>query len=149
MIDSILNYIKINENISTSGQPSKEELEEIAKNDFKIVINLALIDSSLALENEDKIVSKLGLTYIHIPVDFQNPEIDNLKLFLNIMNGFSNQKIWIHCAKNYRVTSFMYVFHKYFLKTPFDQIDLSLLDVWTPSPKWQELMKISFEELQS
>ncbi|RXK00422.1 hypothetical protein CRU98_04485 [Arcobacter sp. CECT 8986] len=149
MFETILNYVKINENISTSGQPTQEELEQIAKNDFKVVINLALNDSSLALDNEDKIVSDLGLTYIHIPVDFENPEWDNLKIFLNIMNGFSNQKVWVHCAKNYRVTSFMYVFHKYFLKTPFEQIDLSVFDMWTPSKKWQDLMKISFEELQS
>ncbi|PHO10208.1 hypothetical protein CPG37_05925 [Malaciobacter canalis] len=148
-MDTILNYIKINENISTSGQPTEDELKMIANNDFKVVINLALCDSSLALENEDKIVSDLGLTYIHIPVDFQNPELENLKIFLNILNGFVNEKVWIHCSKNYRVTSFMYVFHKYFLKTPFEQIDLSMFDFWTPNTQWQELMKISFEELQA
>ncbi|AXH14876.1 protein tyrosine phosphatase family protein [Malaciobacter mytili] len=148
-MDTILNYIKINDKISTSGQPTLEELKIIADNDFKVVINLALSNSSLALENEDKIVSQLGMTYIHIPVDFENPEIDNLKIFLAILNSFTNIKVWVHCAKNYRVTAFMYVFHKYFLKTPFENINLSMFDIWTPSKKWQELMKISLEELQN
>lgn len=136
-MDTILNYIKINDKISTSGQPTLEELKIIADNDFKVVINLALSNSSLALENEDKIVSQLGMTYIHIPVDFENPEIDNLKIFLAILNSFTNIKVWVHCAKNYRVTAFMYVFHKYFLKTPFENINLSMFDIWTPSKKWQ------------
>ncbi|RXI48026.1 hypothetical protein CRU99_01850 [Malaciobacter mytili] len=148
-MDTILNYIKINDKISTSGQPTLEELKIIADNDFKVVINLALSNSSLALENEDKIVSQLGMTYIHIPVDFENPEIDNLKIFLAILNSFTNIKVWVHCAKNYRVTAFMYIFHKYFLKTPFENINLSMFDIWTPSKKWQELMKISLEELQN
>ncbi len=148
-MDTILNYIKINDKISTSGQPTLEELKMIADDDYKVVINLALSNSSLALENEDKLVSQLGMTYIHIPVDFENPEIDNLKIFLAVLNSFVNVKVWVHCAKNYRVTAFMYVFHKYFLKTPFENINLSMFDIWTPSKKWQELMKISLEELQN
>lgn len=98
-MDTILNYIKINDKISTSGQPTLEELKIIADNDFKVVINLALSNSSLALENEDKIVSQLGMTYIHIPVDFENPEIDNLKIFLAILNSFTNIKVWVHVLK--------------------------------------------------
>ncbi len=148
-MNTILNYIKINNTISTSGQPTLEELKIIADNGFKAIINLALYNSSLALENEDKYVSQLGMTYIHIPVDFKNPEIDNLKIFLAVLNSFVNVKVWIHCAKNYRVTAFMYIFHKYFLKTPFEDINLSMFDIWTPSKNWQELMKISYEELEN
>ncbi len=42
---------------------------------------------------------------------------------------------------NYRVSAFMYVYHKYILKTPFEKIDLSLLKTWVPSERWQKIMK--------
>ncbi|MBY0540047.1 MAG: protein tyrosine phosphatase family protein [Campylobacterales bacterium] len=146
-MNKILNYVKINELISTSGQPKIEELELIAKEGFEVVINLAVPTTSNALENEDKIVSSLNMSYIHIPVDFENPKISDLKLFLNILQALGANKVWIHCAKNYRVSAFMYVYHKYILHTPFEQIDLSIFDIWQPSLVWQELMKVQLEDL--
>ena len=146
-MNKILNYIKINELISTSGQPKIEELELIANEGFEVVINLAVPTTSNALENEDKIVSSLNMSYIHIPVDFENPKLSDLKLFLNILQALGANKVWIHCAKNYRVSAFMYVYHKYILHTPFEQIDLSIFDMWQPSLVWQELMKVQLEDL--
>lgn len=146
-MNKILNYVKINELISTSGQLKIEELELIANEGFEVVINLAVPTTSNALKNEDKIVSSLNMSYIHIPVDFENPKISDLKLFLNILQALGANKVWIHCAKNYRVSAFMYVYHKYILHTPFEQIDLSIFDIWQPSLVWQELMKVQLEDL--
>lgn len=146
-MNKILNYVKINELISSSGQPKVEELELIANEGFEVVINLAVHSTSNALENEDKIVSSLNMSYIHIPVDFENPKISDLKLFLNILQALGANKVWIHCAKNYRVSAFLYVYHKYILHTPFEQIDLSIFDIWQPSLVWQELMKVQLEDL--
>ncbi len=146
-MNKILNFIKINELISTSGQPKIEEFEFIAKEGFEVIINLALNTSSNAFENEDKIVSSLNMSYIHIPVDFENPRISDLKLFLNILQALGANKVWIHCAKNYRVSAFMYVYHKYILHTPFEEIDLSIFEKWQPSLVWQELMKVQLEDL--
>lgn len=146
-MNKILNYVKINELISTSGQPKIEELELIANEGFEVVINLAVNTTSNALDNEDKIVSSLNMSYIHIPVDFENPKISDLKLFLNILQALGANKVWIHCAKNYRVSAFMYVYHKYILHTPFEEINLSIFDIWQPSLVWQELMKVQLEDL--
>ena len=146
-MSEILNYIKINELISTSGQPSIEQFKEIANNEYEVVINLALHNASNAIENEDKIVTDLNMAYFHIPVDFENPKISDLKLFLNLLQALGANKIWVHCALNYRVSAFMYVYHKYILKTSFEQIDLSIFEIWNPSAKWQEIMKVSLEDL--
>ena len=146
-MNKILNYIKINELISTSGQLKIEEFELIANEGFEVVINLAVPTTSNSLENEDKIVSNLNMSYIHIPVSFENPKISDLKLFLNILQSLGANKVWIHCAKNYRVSAFIYVYHKYILHTPFEEIDLSIFDIWKPSLIWQELMKVSIEDL--
>ncbi|AXX94824.1 MULTISPECIES: protein tyrosine phosphatase family protein [Arcobacter] len=144
---NILNYIKINELISTSGQPKIEEFDLIKDEGFEVVINLALCNASNAIENEDKVVTNLGMSYFHIPVDFENPKASDLKLFINVMQSLGANKVWVHCAKNYRVSAFMYVYHKYVLKTPFENIDLSIFNIWNPDKTWQELMKITLEDL--
>ena len=147
-MEEILNYIKIDELISTSGQPTIEQFKKIKNEGFDVVINLALCDSSNAIENEDKIVTSLGLNYFHIPVDFEEPKIESVKLFLSIMSSLKENKIWLHCALNYRVTAFMYLYHKHILNTPFEEINLSMFDEWTPSKKWQDLMKSSIKDLE-
>ena len=144
---NILNYIKINELISTSGQPKIEEFDLIKDEGFEVVINLALCNASNAIENEDKVVTNLGMSYFHIPVNFENPKASDLKLFINVMQSLGANKVWVHCAKNYRVSAFMYVYHKYVLKTPFENIDLSIFNIWNPDKSWQELMKITLEDL--
>lgn len=138
----ILNYIKINENISTSGQPKEDEFIKIAKDNFDVVINLALCSADNALKNEDKIVTELGMKYIHIPVDFKNPKVEDLRFFIKLLSSFDDYKVWVHCAKNYRVTAFMYVYHKYILNTHIDEVDFSMFNEWQPDTIWQNLMKI-------
>lgn len=147
-MNSILNYIKINENISTAGQPSVEQFQQIKNENFDVVINLALSSATNALENEDKVVSELGMTYIHLPVDFEEPKLSDLNLFLRIMSGIKDKKVFIHCAKNYRVTAFMYIYHKHVLNTPFENIDVSIFEEWTPSQNWQNIMKTDFQKLE-
>jgi len=80
------NYIKINEQISTSGQPIKKQFKKIAKEGFEVVINLAMHNKG-ALKEEDKIVSKNGMMYIHLPITWKDPEIDRLKLFLKLLES--------------------------------------------------------------
>jgi len=137
---SILNYIKINDNISTSGQPSKKQFKIIAENNFDVVINLAMHNKG-ALKEEDKIVSKNGMIYIHIPITWKSPEIERLKLFLHLLKTLQqeNKKVFIHCIMNYRVSAFMYQYKKSVLK----QTDAKLISPKEFKPKkvWKELMQ--------
>ena len=146
-MENIFNYIKINENIATSGQPSPEQFELISKCGYEVVINLALHDASNSIENEDKIVTDLNMSYFHIPVIFEKPTATQLKLFLDVLSINEEKKVWVHCALNYRVSAFMYVFHKYYLQTSFDEIDLSLLEQWQPDKIWQDILKVKIEDL--
>jgi len=111
------NYIKINEHISTSGQPTKKQFKKIAKEGYEVVINLAMHNKG-ALKEEDKIVSKNGMMYIHLPITWKNPEIDRLKLFLKLLESLDREhkKTLIHCIMNYRVSVFMHVYKKYVWK---------------------------------
>ena len=79
-----------------------------------MVINLAMHNKG-ALKKEDKIVSKLGMIYIHIPITWKAPEVDRLELFLKILESLEkeNKKIFIHCIKNYRASVFMHIYKKF------------------------------------
>ena len=79
--NDIYNFIEISEDLSTAGQPSEEQLRGIAQEGYKVIINLGLLDSRYCLEDEAGLVNSLGLEYVHIPVNFQSPMMDDLKQF--------------------------------------------------------------------
>ena len=138
---SILNYIKVNKNISTSGQPTKKQFKKIAKEGFNVVINLAMYNRG-ALPKEDKIVSKLGMIYIHIPITWKKPELDRLKLFIKILKTLQkeNKKVFIHCIMNYRVSAFIYQYKKRVLKEK--NIKFISPEKFKPKKIWQDIIDI-------
>jgi len=139
-MESILNYIKINDNISTAGQPTKKQFKIIAENNFDVVINLAMHNKG-ALKEEDKIVSKNVMMYIHIPITWKTPEIDRLKLFLHILKTLQkeNKKVFIHCIMNYRVSAFIYQYKKSILKQK--NVKLISPEGFKPEKIWKKLMQ--------
>ena len=136
----ILNYIQIDDNISTSGQPTKKQFKMIAENHFDVVINLAMHNKG-ALKEEDKIVSKNGMVYIHIPVTWKAPEMERLKLFLDVLKTLQQEdkKVFIHCIMNYRASAFIYQYKKLVLA----QKDAKLIAPigFKPKKVWKKLMQ--------
>jgi protein tyrosine phosphatase (PTP) superfamily phosphohydrolase (DUF442 family) len=71
--ETIYNWRRLDDRITTSGQPSEPQLEDIHALGIRHTVNLGLHSHEKALPDETASVSRLGMTYIHIPVDFQNP----------------------------------------------------------------------------
>ena len=46
------------------------------------------------------------LTYIHIPVDFQNPTDQDFDQFCAVMEKLMDVPVHVHCIANYRVSAF-------------------------------------------
>ena len=138
---NISNYIKINNQISTAGQPTKEEFKQIAKEGFEVVINLAMHNKG-ALKKEDKIVSKNGMIYIHLPITWKAPEVDRVKLFLKLLESLEkeNKKIFIHCIMNYRASVLMHLYKKFVWKK---EGELIAPTEYEPNEVWQEILDIN------
>jgi protein tyrosine phosphatase (PTP) superfamily phosphohydrolase (DUF442 family) len=140
-VKNILNYIKVSNTISTSGQPTKEQFKTIAKEGFDVVINLAMHNRG-ALKEEDKIVSKNNMIYYHIPITWEKPEIERLNLFLATLKMLQkqNKKVFIHCIKNYRVSVFIYIYKKHILKDKNSK--LIAPKGYEPNEAWKKIMKV-------
>lgn len=99
----VKNYLEISPKLSSSGQPASKDFELIAEHGYQVVINLSMPDSKSALTNEGYLVTLTGMTYIHIPVAFDAPELSHLIAFFDAMEAFSAKKVWVHCALNYSI----------------------------------------------
>jgi len=64
-----------------SGQPTEEQLAEIRDMSVTHVINLGPHTNKGALDDEPCTISALGVEYIYIPVDFENPMSEDFDKF--------------------------------------------------------------------
>lgn len=125
----------------TSGQLSISDLQSLPSLGFDAVINLALPTSSNAVLGEAEIVTGLGLTYIQIPVQWENPEIDKFYQLVNFLESMQGKKVWLHCAKNMRVSAFVYLYRRLILAENHEAAVYPMKEVWQPNDIWQAFIE--------
>ena len=145
MLEDIKNFHRINEKIATGAQPTVEQFDAIREEDFDVVINLAMPDSPGALPDEEAIVQGLGLDYIHIPVDFEAPALSELKKFFATMDRYKINNIFVHCACNWRVAAFVFLYRTIRCDVPVSIAITDLHAVWNPDEVWQSFINSVLE----
>ena len=139
-IDEIKNFIAVSDQLGTAGQPSEAQLRDVADAGFEVVVNLGLLDPRYCLADEAGSVASIGLAYHHIPVDFNAPQPDDLRRFLDVMDASQGKKVFVHCAANYRVSSFVALYGESRLGWSAEQGDSHIRRVWEPNPTWTQFI---------
>jgi uncharacterized protein (TIGR01244 family) len=139
----IYHYLKVNDRLITSGQPTEDQLKSIAAEGFQAVINLAPHDSRSALKDEAGVVRSAGMAYHYIPVDWEHPQDSDFETFASTLNQIGDQKVLIHCAANYRVTAFYSLYAMQELKWSETQADELMAHFWKrgENPIWQKFIQ--------
>ncbi len=140
-LENIYNFLQISERIGTSGQPSKEEFALIKEAGYQLVVNLALPESPNALAEEKQIVESYGMEYVHIPVAWEKPKLEDVKDFFQVMQANAEKKIFVHCAANKRVSAFIYLYRR--LQEGISDVEAKkdLYQIWTPNQIWQRFIE--------
>jgi uncharacterized protein (TIGR01244 family) len=102
---SIRNFLRVNEEFCTGGQPRLEELAKLKADGVKTVLNLRQPSEHRAADEEAK-AKELGLKYFNIPVAFGEPKEEQVAEFLKITDDPKNRPIFIHCTAAIRVGAF-------------------------------------------
>ena len=92
---------------SRAAAPRKPSaLDGLAKDGFKSVINLRLATEANAnIELNASHAKSLGLNYIHIPFNGQQPDPKAVDQFLAAIANKANQPVYVHCGSASRVGS--------------------------------------------
>jgi uncharacterized protein (TIGR01244 family) len=138
----IYNYRRVNDQISTSGQPTPEQLRSAADEGFSTVINLATGNVHFSLEDEAELVRSLGMTYHHIPVAWENPQASDFAAFEAVLQDQPGDKVLIHCAANFRATAFYSLYALKHLGWTEAQADEFRASIWKGSnyPIWEKFI---------
>jgi len=137
----IYNFHQVNDQLACAGQPTEEQLQDLTKEGYKVIINLGLTGAKYSLPDEAASVAGLGLTYHHIPVQFDSPQIQELEDFLAIMAQHQDEKILVHCAANYRASCFTGLYLLATQQVDQDGMDDFVGNIWQPDPVWQQFVE--------
>lgn len=131
-VQPIRNFVRVNEDFCTGGQPRPEHLQKLKDEGVKSIMNLRPAGEHRAAEEEAK-AKELGLRYFNIPVVFGDPKEEQVTEFLKITDDPKNRPAFIHCAAAIRVGAFW-------------MIRRVLRDGWTIEAAEEEAKKIGLRE---
>ena len=131
-----VNRVDISEFLSTSGQPAAGYFSVLADQGFEMVINLAPPQSHGSLQNEGGLVASRGLTYVNIPVDWDNPEPEHFEFFAKLLSENQSRKVLVHCQVGFRASIFTFLYRAIFLQRPADEALEFVHQVWAPNDAW-------------
>ena len=134
--EAIYNWRRLDERITTSGQPTEPQLADIHDLGVQHIVNLALHTHEKALPDEAGSVRRFGMTYTHIPVDFQNPTQQDFEQFCAVMEQFKDAPIHVHCIANYRVSAFFYRYRRDVLGWDDAKARADMDAIWKPESVW-------------
>lgn len=138
-LKGVHNFLLLDGRTGTAGQPSAGQFSDIGEAGFEVVINLAMPDSDNAIAEEGRLVAEQGMTYVHIPVDFESPRVTDYELFRSVMEGCRKRSVFVHCAANKRVSVFLYLYRT---GQGVSQAEAwrDVLTLWTPDPTWMDFI---------
>lgn len=132
----ILNWRRINARLTTSGQPTEDQLGDIRDLGVTHVINLGPHDNKGALRDEPGAIAALGMTYVYIPVAFDAPTLGDFEAFKSAIEARPDARIHVHCIYNARVSAFFYRYARHGFDLPEADALAIMESIWRPGDDW-------------
>ncbi|BAY10195.1 beta-lactamase hydrolase domain-containing protein [Calothrix sp. NIES-2098] len=99
----MINSIRINENLTTTGQVIPKQLEQATQEGFKSVLNLRSPDELGFRQDEQDVAEALGLKYVNVPLKLENLSEELISKILKTLEELPKPAV-IHCAAAMRST---------------------------------------------
>jgi uncharacterized protein (TIGR01244 family) len=102
-----MNSQQITHDVSIGPQPSEQDLQQLAKDGVKTVINLRVEneqEGQLSPMDEGQMARDLGMEYLHIPVIGDQIREGQVDEFRNAVENLP-KPVYVHCAKGKRAAT--------------------------------------------
>ncbi|MDX1645854.1 MAG: protein tyrosine phosphatase family protein [Longimicrobiales bacterium] len=130
-LETVRNYQKVSQRLASSGQIGDEQIALIREQGYEVVVNLAVADEERN-GREGFLVAQEGLTYVHIPVDWNAPSMADVEMFFDIMEANEDRKVYVHCFANMRASAFVYLYRTLVEGVPEAEARATMDEIWDP-----------------
>jgi protein tyrosine phosphatase (PTP) superfamily phosphohydrolase (DUF442 family) len=141
-LETIRNYQVVSDRLASAGQISYEQIPLLGAQGYEVVVNLASADAERNGQ-EGFLVAQSGLTYVHIPVDWERPRLSDVEMFFDVMKANEDRKVFVHCFANMRASAFVYLYRTLVEGVPEAEARETMSEVWDPDglQQWAGLIE--------
>jgi len=136
----IVNFRQYSPTFASSGQPSREQFATIAENGFERIVYIAFTNNQNALTDADQVIKGLGMEYMQVPVDFDNPLPADFYAFADSMQRNTDKKTLLHCQVNARATAFSFLYRVLYEDVAIAEAKEDMNTVWQPNEVWRDFV---------
>lgn len=149
-LEEITSYTRISESLASSGQVGYDQVRAIKEAGFEVVVNLAPANDA-ANGLEGFLVVEQGMSYVHIPVSWQEPSMRDLEFFFTVMEANKGRKVFVHCFANMRASAFVYLYRTLHEGVSKEQAREDMAKIWDPmgQAQWAHLIESAEERYGS
>ena len=130
----------VSEQICCAAQPDEEWLELISSSGIRWVINLGFEQDGLGCGKEPQLVEALGMRYCYIPVQFDEPKLEDYQAFCSALQQCEDERVLVHCVANKRASCFVALWMEQCHDWSRGQANHLIHSVWQPDPIWQQFL---------
>lgn len=141
-LEAIRNFQQVSETLASAGQIGYEQIPLLKEEGYDVVVNLAVADEERN-GREGFLVAEAGLTYVHIPVDWNAPTLEDVQVFFDVMEANEGRKVFVHCFANMRASAFVYMYRTLVEGVPEADARITMDQVWDPweLEQWGDLIE--------
>ena len=148
-LETVRNFQIVDETLSSAGQIAYDQIPLLAEEGYEVVVNLAIADERRNGQ-EGFLVAQNGLAYVHIPVDWERPELEDVEMFFDVMQANEGRRVFVHCFANMRASAFVYMYRTLVEGVPEEEARATMNEVWDPgeTDQWSTLIRQAQAELR-
>ena len=148
-LETVRNFQIVDETLSSAGQIAYDQIPLLAEEGYEVVVNLAIADERRNGQ-EGFLVAQNGLAYVHIPVDWERPELEDVEMFFDVMQANEGRRVFVHCFANMRASAFVYMYRTLVEGVPEEEARATMNEVWDPGEmdQWSTLIRQAQAELR-
>ncbi len=139
---TITNFYQYSKNLAAGAQPTVDDFIELKNEGFDVIFNISPYTTRNAIHNEAEIIEKLGLYYVHFPVDCSNLKPLHYKTFEGIMNGLRGKKVFVHCGGNIKSSNLIHIYDVLVNGKDEKESLQTLYKIQNPEEKWFKYFKL-------
>ncbi len=139
-LGQIVAFRRLSPLLASGGQPQASGILAIARAGFRHLINLARPSSPGALADEADLARRAGLEYLHLPIDFEAPELEQAARLFEALERRREQPVFVHCAKNMRVSALLCVYRMVLGAVACGVARADLHAIWQPNHTWRRFV---------
>lgn len=105
-------FFRLDDDISTGAQPTRDDLAWLASAGFRSVLNTNTSTARNYLADEGDHLATHGVDYLHHPIDCSVLTKEKYEGFRDALNGLlaKGGPVFVHCAGNVKVTGMLYLY---------------------------------------